>query len=285
MKTAVITDEISQDLEQAAQVASHFDLDAIELRSVWDKQPHEISEEEIVRIQSICERYHLEVCAISSPFYKCNFNKDEIEEQMVILEKTIRLAKRLNCSIIRGFSFWQDGNFEMMLPRIADAFKEPARMLKEADMELALELDPGVYACNGQRLARLVEAIDHPCIKVLWDAGNDIYAPVPERPFPEGYYYVRQHIVHVHLKDARKNGDSVESVQIGKGQVGWTAQLAALKADGYKGYISLETHYRKGARISRDLMRQPGGAAFSVCGREASEECLEALQEILKRLE
>ena len=30
---------------------------------------------------------------------------------------------------------------------------------KRQDMELALELDPSVYACNGQRLARLVDCL------------------------------------------------------------------------------------------------------------------------------
>lgn len=282
MKTAVITDEISQDLEQAAQVAVQFGLDGIELRSVWDKQLHEMTEKEIDRIQGICEKYNLEVCAIASPFFKCNLNRDEINAQMRILEKTICWAKKLKCRMIRGFSFWQTGDFEAMLPQIAEAFKEPAQMLQEADMVLALELDPSVYTCNGQRVARLVEAVNHSCIKVLWDAGNDIYSPILERPFPEGYHYVRSHIAHVHIKDAVKNGDVVECVKIGTGQVGWMAQLAALKADGYKGYISLETHYRKGAEISEELMRKPGGAAFSVGGREASEECLEALQEILQ---
>ena len=53
MKTAVITDEISQNPEQAAKVASDFCLDGIELRSVWDKQPHELSEKEIDRIKNI----------------------------------------------------------------------------------------------------------------------------------------------------------------------------------------------------------------------------------------
>lgn len=284
MKTAVITDEISQNPEQAAKVASDFCLDGIELRSVWDKQPHELSEKEIERIKNICERYGLKVCAISSPFFKCNFNKDEIEAQINLLEKTIQLAKRLDCRIIRGFSFWQEEDFEKMLPLIAEAFKVPAKMLQEADMELALELDPSVYACNGQRLARLVEAIGHPCVKALWDAGNDIYSPVPEQPFPEGYHYVRPYIVHVHLKDAVKKGETAESVKIGTGQVDWTAQLAALKEDGYKGYISLETHYRKGIKISEELLRQPGGADFSECGLEASEECLEALQDILEEL-
>lgn len=283
MKTAVITDEISQDLEEAAFVASCFGLDALELRSVWNRQPHELSDAEIENIRSICEKYGLDVCAISSPFFKCAFDEKEIALQIRILEKTIRLAKKLGCRIIRGFSFWQEGDYDHMLPQIAEAFRTPGQMLQEAGVALALELDPSVYACNGQRLARLVEEIGHPHIRALWDAGNDIYSPVPERPFPDGYRYVKPYIVHVHLKDAVKHGDLVESVKLGTGEVNWEAQLAALEQDGYEGYVSLETHYRKGARISEELMRLPGGASFSLCGREASEECLEALQGFLAK--
>lgn len=284
MKTAVITDEISQDLEQAAEVAVRFELDAIELRSVWNKLVHELSGEELQRIQDICQKYRLEVCAISAPVFKCSLDEEEIAAHILILKKTIKAAQKLGCRIIRGFSFWQDGDFETMLPRIAEAFQLPARMVEEAGMELALELDPSVYACNGERVARLVRTIAHPHIKILWDAGNDIYSPIPEQPFPEGYRYVKPYISHVHLKDAAKSGNTVESVKIGTGEVGWSEQLAALKRDRYEGYVSLETHYRKGKPITEELMRQPGGEAFSACGREASEECLEVLQRMIKEL-
>lgn len=284
MKTAVITDEISQDLEQVAQIASRFGLDAIELRSVWNKPVHELSDKEIQRIKDICDKYKLKVCAISSPFFKCNLNDDEIAMHISMLSRTIEVAQKLRCRIIRGFSFWQKGDFEAMLPKIVETFRVPAKMVEEAGMEIALELDPSVYACNGQRVARLVKEINHPHIKVLWDAGNDVYSPIPERPFPEGYHYVQPYINHVHLKDAIKHGDAVESVKIGTGEVGWNEQLEALKKDKYEGYISLETHYRKGKIITEELMKQPGGDAFSACGREASEECLEVLQKMIKEL-
>ena len=41
IKLGVITDEVSQDLEEAIQFAQRFQLDGLEIRSVWDRGPFE----------------------------------------------------------------------------------------------------------------------------------------------------------------------------------------------------------------------------------------------------
>ena len=46
MKLAVFTDEVSQDLETAVKFAVQFSLDGVELRSVWDKSVHALTEDE-----------------------------------------------------------------------------------------------------------------------------------------------------------------------------------------------------------------------------------------------
>lgn len=281
IKTSIITDEISQDFEEAAQIASAFKLDALELRTLWDKAFHELDEDDIAQVQAICKQHSLPICAISSPFYKCGLTQPEIQQHLAILEQTIARAKQLNCKIIRGFSFWREGNFEEQLPFIAEAFALPAQMVQEAGMTLALELDPSVNACNGELLAKVVKEINHPAVTVLWDPGNDLYSPLPERPFPQGYQHVKSHISHVHIKDAvHKNGEA-ESVKIGTGSVDWPAQLEALVQNGYTGYASLEPHYRTNSVISESLMRNPGGAAFSQNGMDTGIECIIALQAML----
>lgn len=284
MKTAIITDEITQDLRLAAKVAAEYGLDGIELRTLWDKAFHELSTAEITQVQSICAQYGLEVCAISSPFFKCDLTKEEIASQIELLKRCIHNAKKLNCGLIRCFSFWRSGPFEEQVARIAQAFSLPAEMAQKAGMVLAMEPDPAVNGCNGEQVARLVQQIHHPAVRVLWDPGNDVYAPIPERPFPDGYMYVKPYISHVHVKDAVFVGSKPESVKIGTGEVGWPAQLATLKKSGYTGYLSLEPHYRKGSEISEALMLRPGGADFSANGMEAGIECIEALQAMLKML-
>lgn len=285
MKLSVITDEISQDLAEAVQIAARYGMDAIELRTAWNKQPHELTDADVETVRRLCAENGLRVCAISSPFFKCEFTQEEIERQITLLQKTISVARRLECRIIRGFSFWQGDDFDDILPRLARAFEQPAKMLAAADMVLVLEPDPAVYACNGSRVARLVQAVGSPCIRALWDAGNDIYSPVPERPFPEGYQTIRPYMAHMHLKDAVLVNGEPRCVKLGEGIVNWPAHLDALKRDGYSGYMSLETHYRKDAELSEELMRLPGGSAFSRGARAASEECMEALRQMLCTME
>ena len=49
-KTAVITDEISQDVRRAAQMAQHYKLDAIEIRSVSERTPFQMTREDALDI-------------------------------------------------------------------------------------------------------------------------------------------------------------------------------------------------------------------------------------------
>lgn len=289
-KKGVITDEISQELEYAAQMAQEFGLTGLELRSVWNKGVHALSEEELNEVQAIAKKYQMEIPAISSPFFKCELdNPKEIEEHYQILEKTIAAAEKLGAKIIRGFAFWRRGsNFDELLPQIVEQFQKPIAMLKEAGMILALENEPSTYNCNAARTAQLIEALDSPYVKAVWDAGNDIYSlDEPETPFPEGYNIIKEHMVHMHMKDAVYDPETrkVEGVAIGDGETNWSAQLKALLDDGYSGYLCLETHYRPKGKLSEEQLNRPGGADFSNLGDIASRECLENWFRIMEEIQ
>lgn len=288
-KKGVITDEISQDLEYAAKMAAEFGLSGLELRSVWNKGVHELTEEEIAKAIQIARSYNLEIPAISSPFFKCNLDSpEEIEQHYEILAKTISAAKKLGAKIIRGFAFWRKGpDFDELLPQIVEKFQKPIAMLKEAGMTLALENEPSTYNCNAARTVQLIEALNSPQVKAVWDAGNDIYSlDEPEQPFPQGYNIIKDHMIHMHMKDAVYNTETgkVEGVAIGTGQTDWRGQLKALLDDGYTGYLCLETHYRPKGKLSEEQLNRPGGADFSDLGDIASRECLENWFAIMKEI-
>jgi sugar phosphate isomerase/epimerase len=72
-----------------------------------------------------------------------------------------------------------------------------------------------------------------------WDPGNCFEAS--EQPFPKAWDQLdHSRIAHIHLKDAA--GKSWEP--IGRGKIDFVGQFKALKAMGYAGTMSLETHYR-----------------------------------------
>ena len=285
-KKGVITDEISQDFRKAVELALKYKLDCVEIRSIWEKNPHELNDKEISEIKLILNDTNLQVSAISSPFYKCNLeDQNEIKSHIEILKKSMELANKLGTKLIRGFTFWNEGGFDKKFTEVLSKFEEPVKLLEKSGIRLVLEADPKVYASNGGKLKRIVEGLGVPCVKILWDPGNDIYDPDCETPFPDGYNLVKPYMVHMHLKDAKKNSDGkVTGAPIGEGDVGYTAHFRELIKDGYEGYVVLETHYRPKHDICEELLALPKGSAFSHLGYEATEECLIKWDELLESI-
>lgn len=285
-KKGVITDEISQDFKLAVDLATEFNLDGVEVRSVNDKGPHELDNNDINNIKSILKDSNLEVCGISSPFFKCSIDDEaQIKEHIEILKRSIELAHRLDTKIVRGFTFWANGSFEDNFERIISKFEEPLKIVEKEDIVLALEFDPGVFATNARKLVKVVKAIDSPNIRALWDPGNDIYEPDAETPYPDGYELIKPYMVHMHLKDAIRNKDKgATGVPIGKGQVDYIGQFKDLIKSNYDGYVVLETHYRPKHKIDEDLLALPKGKDFSHLGYEATKECLISWNNLLNNL-
>ena len=276
MKKGVISDEISQDIRIASDLAVKYGLEGVEIRSVWEKGPHELDRGDISEIRRILQDKGLQVCGISSPFFKCDLmDEKEIQVHIEILKRSMELASLLGTKIIRGFTFWGTGNFEDNLQRIVSKFEKPVELLRKENITLALESDPSVYATNAQKLTRVIEEINSTCVGALWDPGNDIYDPAGEVPYPDGYRMILPHLVHMHVKDAvRTEAGRTAGVPIGEGQVDYRGQFRALRKDGYTGYVVLETHYRPSHILDEKLMALPKGSAFSHMGYEATEECL-----------
>ena len=109
-KTSVITDEIDQDFEKACDLACEFALDAVEIRSVYERGPFEFTDDDLRRMKEILSKKGLKVCAISSPFFKCKMNDhDEIKNHLEGLRRCIAIADELGTDLIRGFTFWAEG--------------------------------------------------------------------------------------------------------------------------------------------------------------------------------
>lgn len=284
-KLSVISDEISQNLEETVEIAGRFGLDAVEIRTVDDVGLFEMSPSFAAGLKKRLDAAGLSVSALCPPLFKCGLEDDrEIREHMEGLRHCVRLAEIFGAKLIRGFSFWKEGDFEAALPAITDHLLNAALLLPEG-MKLVIESDPAVFASTAALLKRVVGAADCPEIRVLWDPGNDIYSAEREEPYPYGYRFVRGMIGHVHIKDAvRKEDGEVCGCRFGCGDVDYAGQLTALLEDGYDGYLTLETHYRKHSALDEAQLKRPGGRKFSEGGYEAAEESLEAMLRMLTEL-
>ena len=281
-RQATFGDEVSQDLERVIAVCKRFELGGIELRSVWGhKAPQDIPDSDVARIKSMLDGAGLQVCSIASPFFKCDIDSPaEIAQHHDILRRCGEIAHAFGINLVRGFTFWRKGAYDKA--RILDLYQPVVRICEEHDILIGIENEASTFVGTGRRLADFLADLDSPRVGAIWDACNVLYDDEDrETPYPDGYEAIKPRIVHVHLKDSARNAaGEQECCELGTGDIDWVGQYRALFADGYDGWTSLETHWRKVA-LTKDQVDKPGGADYSANAEDSSVICLQNIQKII----
>lgn len=255
---AAITDEFSPDLETALEPMVEIGMKAAELRVVFGKNIMDLTDAELDRVLALTKARGIEIISIASPLLKCvlpdappvdgRFQQDifaskhTFEDQPRLTEHAFAVAKRMGAKIVRVFSYWRTVEPEKCLDAVVFALEGLAEKAAREGLIIGLENE---HACNigtAAETARVLERVKHPSLKVVWDPANAYVAG--EIPFPGGYKLLPPHrIAHVHAKDCEVFDHKPEWGPLGTRAIDWKGQIAALRADKYSGYISLETHW------------------------------------------
>ena len=265
MQLAAITDEISQDFDHALDVMAEYGATGAELRGLWGTNIADLSDEQTQQARASLKARGMTVVGLATPFFKCDLlpvtheggevsgpmhlaQTRGLEQQMALLERCIRLADVFETRLLRVFAFWRkDALTPDIEARIVDAFGPAIDLAAKHGITLGLENEHACLIGSGAEAAHLLSQINSPTLRAVWDPGNAF--TLGETPFPDGYEAVKPYITHVHVKDARMvdtsdHGKQAEWCVMGEGAIDYAGQFAALKRDGYKGWISLETHYK-----------------------------------------
>ncbi len=259
-KIAVINDEISQDFGRACEVAAQqFGMEWMELRSMWDKNVANLDANEIAEAQRLLKKNNLRVTDIASPLFKVDwpgapkskfspehgqFNANfTYDQQGEVLDRAIELAKKFSTDRIRCFDFWRLDDQGPYRKAMNDQLQQAAEKLRKTGLVLVLENEAACNTATGAEAAKVLDGIPSPAFMLNWDPGNA--AMFGETPYPNGYDLLpKGRIGHCHCKDAVKTAKGVEWAAMGKGMIDWVGQFKALKRDGYRHVVSLETHWR-----------------------------------------
>ncbi|MBE6778015.1 MAG: sugar phosphate isomerase/epimerase [Ruminococcaceae bacterium] len=280
-KLGVITDEVSQDIFKAAEFAKKHGLTSLEIRSVNNHSPYEITDEDTAEIKRAASENGLEIAAISSPLFKCDFNDESAREEHIEgFKKCVKIAKELGATMVRGFDFWASG---ISLDERAKAFAPIAEICENENITCVIEFDPSVHSSTAALAAELIRKINHPHIKALFDPGNLPFADANTPPFPDAYNQLKPNIKHIHIKDTTCIDGKPDCLKIGDGMVDYLGLFKQLAKDGYSGHIMLETHYRKNVELTEEQLKRPGGTAFTDGAYPASEESIVSLKNIINK--
>jgi sugar phosphate isomerase/epimerase len=255
---AAITDEFSPNLARTIPLLKEVGMSGAELRVVNGKNIMDLSQEELEQARDLLGEAGLKVMSIASPLLKCVLpgapdvdsrfqhdifaSKHTFEDQPRLTEQAFHIAKLFGAQVVRVFSYWRTVAPEKCFDAIVRALSGLAEKAASHDLVIGLENE---HACNvgtASESAKVLSAIQHPNLQLVWDPANALVAG--EDPFPFGYGLLpKNRIVHVHAKDCHMEGEKPVWGPLGTRHVDWKGQIAALVRDGYKGYISLETHW------------------------------------------
>jgi sugar phosphate isomerase/epimerase len=258
-RIAAITDEFSPaDLDAALDGMAAVGMTGAELRVVFGRNMMDLADDEIDRAREAVTARGMTVVGLASPLLKCVLpdapaldsrvqhdvfgSTHTFDDQPRLTRRAFDIAERAGAPIIRVFSYWRTVEPEKTYDRVASALHDLAEQASRRGLVIGLENE---HACNvgtGAEAGRVLEMVDHPALKLVWDPANA--SILGEAPYPDGYGRIpASRIGHVHAKDCYVNDYKPTWGPVGEMGVDWHGQIAALDRDGYRGWISLETHW------------------------------------------
>ena len=281
-KLGVITDGISRDFEYALDTMVETGLEYVELQYLWEKQVGDLTDADVERVKGLIDARNLKVSCIShhnlsalpvdtavvAPAYR---------EHITTLQRCIDVAQALGTNLVRIFSFRKEMVLFGAEPVISEGawgtlmnrLEEPLQIADAAGITLVMETAISGNVTSAFLAKKLIDELDVPHLKVLWDPCSSLYCT--EVPYPDGYEAIREHIAHIHLKDGVVNlpAATFDFCAMRQGQMDpyYNDIVDALKRDGYEGTISLESVYTPVGGTREDGFRESLPVFMELMGR------------------
>jgi len=281
----VISDEVSQDLDTVIQFAKDFSLDGVEIRSIGGKAFKDLTTADAREIGAKLRDAGLTIAGAATPVFKCELeDKAAIAEHIDMFKRSLDHARLWDCKIARVFTFLRKDPVTKSehLERAAEHFHSLLDAANGSGVTIGVENETSTLVCTGPEMASIFGLLPDPRIGGVWDPCNILFLAGHEGDPVEEFDRVAKRVSHVHIKDARReNGKpAAHCVEVGTGDVNFESQFRKLRQIDYRGWITLETHWRIQA-LGEDQTHLPAGYAFSANAEEPSRICMKRMKSFL----
>ncbi|WP_151994047.1 sugar phosphate isomerase/epimerase family protein [Buttiauxella massiliensis] len=276
---SAFADEISPWLETQMDVLDKFNIRYIEMRGVNDRPLVEHSLDEVRLIKQRLDERGFAISSVGSPIGKIGMDED-FDTHLALFRHTLEIAQILEVPYIRMFSFWmpKDADPQHHWPEVLRRWQQLVAAADGYHVTLLHENEKDIFGDTAGRCLQLLEALDTPKVKAVFDPANFVQCGVT--PFPNAFEALQKHIAYIHIKDALFTTGDVMPAGQGDGRIG--DMLEELAASGYHGFLSLEPHLAdfsgfkalENAQITSGKMDH-GEAAFT-CAVNALDNLIQA---------
>ncbi len=267
-------DEIDADVDEQLRVLNELGIGYLELRSAWGTNVLELSDDEVARLIDRCDAHSIRVSCIGSPVGKSQISRP-IGEVVSDLERIIDIAKMLGTDRVRVFSFYPDdeGQQAECVDESISRLRAMADVAGARGVVLWMENEGGLVGDTPERCRAIVEGVDSPNLRYVWDTGNYPQAGI-ERSVDRGRPLLAEYTECVQVKDFLTSDGTITVAGEGDGQV--RKLLINLRDADYKGFLALEPHLliagQRGGFSGADGMKM---AAVALRGLMAKVGCVE----------
>jgi sugar phosphate isomerase/epimerase len=233
-------DEISPELDEQLDTLADESIRFVELRSVWNKNVLDLSDDEIEKVGSAMSERGIGVSSIGSPIGKVPIVED-FAPHLERFRRALHVAKSLEAPYVRVFSFFMPEGEDPAVYRdeVLGRMGTLAKEAEDARLVLVHENEKDIYGDIPSRCLDILTQVESPALRAAWDAANFVQCGV-DRPYEEGYEALGPYVEYVHVKDALAGSGTVVPAGEGDGEIRET--ISALHASGFDGFFSLEPH-------------------------------------------
>ena len=252
MKLTGFADEAGRDLETQIRATKSLGWSAISARMVDGVNLHELPEDKFNAVADRLDAEGIQVPEFGSLI--ANWGKkigSDFDITLAEIDRAIPRMKRLRTQLIRVMSYAQEpwGEDQQEQERFR-RLREIVKRFSDAGLTAIHENCMNWGGFSAEHTLRLVDEI--PGLQLVFDTGNPLFQrdrsksePHPWQDPWEFWTAVRDHVVHIHIKDCISPAiEGVEPIYTmpGEGDAKIPEILADAKSRGYDGWVAIEPH-------------------------------------------
>lgn len=237
-KISGFSDEISPEIDVQFQVLNKLNIGYYEPRGIGGKNISTLTDEEVAELKEKMDKYGIKASSIGSPIGKIKLSED-FEEHFAKYQRVVAIAKALDCTYIRMFSFYHEGG-EWTAEERKEVLARLGRMIDYAKKEgvvLLHENEKDIYGDTADRCLDLMQELYCDNFKAVFDPANFVQSMQDTK---YAYSILKDYVAYMHIKDAKEANRKVVPSGMGDGNVPFV--LGELFAAGFDGFLSLEPH-------------------------------------------